>query len=334
MEKLAVGVDLGGTNIKAALVSEDAGVVNHQSCPTKADEGPDAVLDRISDLIKALTPDRTIEKILGVGIGSPGAINWERTTVYRPPNLPGWESIHLGDAIESRLNRSVFTLVENDANAAGLGSAFYGAGRAFDSFIMVTLGTGVGGAIIYNKRIFRGSTGAAGEIGHMTIDYEGPFARTGVAGAIEAYLGQHFLSRHARYRLMNRQDSILHQMTGEDLQNITPHLLYEAAVAGDEGAADVLSWAGHKLGCVLGSAVNLLDIRKIVVGGGMSGAGDYILDAARKAIVHFVTPALQDGIEIVQETRGNDVGMLGAAHMIFQHFDESNVSSTSSPTHL
>jgi len=327
---LAVGVDLGGTSIKAALVSAESGLVDQRTCETGAHKGPSEVLDRIATLVDELLVSAEGSVVLGAGIGAPGAINWERTTVNYPPNLPGWESIHMGEALENRLKRSIHTIVENDANAAGLGSAHYGAGKLFDSFIMVTLGTGVGGAIIYNNRIFRGSTGAAGEIGHMTIDYEGPFANTGVAGAVEAYLGQHFLSRHARYRLMNRHDSIIHELAADNLHGITPHVLYEAAVGGDEGARDVLAWAGHKLGCVLGSAVNLLDIRKIVVGGGLSGAGDFILSAARKTIVHYVTPALQDGMEIVQETRGNDVGMLGAAHLIFQHFDEASMSSASS----
>ncbi|MCH8276922.1 MAG: ROK family protein [Bacteroidetes bacterium] len=330
--QLAVGVDLGGTFIKAALVSDESGILDQRSSETGADKGPNEVLDRISRLVEELFSSASDKDILGLGIGAPGVINWERTTVNHPPNFPGWESIHVGEALESRLNRSIYTIVENDANVAGLGSAHYGAGKTFDSFIMVTLGTGVGGAIIYNNRIFRGTTGGAGEIGHMTIDYEGPFARSGVAGAIEAYVGQHFLSRHARYRLMNRRDSAIHKLAPDDLHGITPHLLYEAALEGDEGARDVLSWAGHKLGCVLGSAVNLLDIRKIVVGGGLSGAGDFILSAARKTIVHFVTPALRDGIEIVQETRGNDVGVLGAAHMIFQHFDESLPPSASSTT--
>ena len=104
-------------------------------------------------------------------------------------------------------------------------------------------------------------------------------------------------------------------------------MLFDAAELGDEGAKEVLAWAGHKLGCVLGSAVNLLDIRKIVVGGGLSAAGDYILNATRTTLNHYLTPILQSGIEVVQETRGNDVGMLGAGHLVFQHLDEQGYST-------
>jgi glucokinase len=325
MNRKAIGIDLGGTSIKAGLISESSGLISECAINTGAEDGPEAVLDRIAGLIRGFTKDHP--DVSGIGVGSPGAINWERSTVSSPPNLPGWDCINMGEALAPRIQAPLLTLVENDANAAALGSAHYGVGHRFDSFIMVTLGTGVGGAIIYQNKIFRGATGAAGEIGHMTIDYEGPFARSGVAGAIEAYLGQRFLSRHARYRLMNKKDSIMHQMADADLQGITPKMLYDAAELGDEGAREVLAWAGHKLGCVLGSAVNLLDIRKIVVGGGLSAAGDYILASTRNTLNHYVTPALQDDLEVVQETRGNDVGMLGAGHLVFQHLDEQGISS-------
>ena len=314
----AVGIDLGGTSIKGALVHQEEGLIADMSRPTEASMGPRHVLDRMANIVSDLkqkVPKN--ERLLGIGVGSPGAINLERTTVSDPPNLHGWDVVHMRDELQTRLETDLPVIVENDANVAGLGSAHYGAGIKFDSFIMVTLGTGVGGSIIYNNRIFRGATGGAGEIGHMTIDYEGPLARSGVHGAIEAYLGQRFLSRHARFQLLNEHDSVVHERAGEDLKGITPRMLHEAAMDGDEPARRVLKWAGHKLGCVLASAVNLLDIRKIVVGGGISNAGNYILKPARTTLVRYVVPGLRDGLEIVRETSGNDVAMLGAAHLLF-----------------
>jgi glucokinase len=317
-DQLAIGVDLGGTNLRAALVDRDKGILRQSAVQTPATLGADRVLDAMAELVEQLSRQADAE-IAGIGIGAPGAINWERTTVSHPPNLSGWVSVNVAKEMRGRLSQPGLTvLVENDANVAGLGSAFFGAGRPYDSFIMVTLGTGVGGAIIYQNRIFRGSTGGAGEIGHMTIDYEGPLARSGVAGAIEAYLGQHFLSQHARMRLLNRTESRIHEMAGPDLEGISPRMLFEAARDGDEAARDVLAWAGHKLGCVLGSAVNLLDIRKIVVGGGVSGAGDFILESARKSLRDYVTPGLRDDLEITVETKGNEVGLTGAAQLVFQ----------------
>jgi len=150
----------------------------------------------------------------------------------------------------------------------------------------------------------------------MSIDYEGPVARSGVAGAIEAYLGQRFLSRHARDRLVALPPSRIHEIAGEELRDLTPELLYDAAIQGDQNAVEIFAWAGHKLGCVLASAVNLLDIRKIVVGGGQSAAGDLILDPARQSLIRGVIIPLREGVEIIREMRGNDIAQLGAARLI------------------
>ncbi|PEN13893.1 sugar kinase [Longibacter salinarum] len=315
MSEFAVGIDLGGTNLKAALVHRDDGVVSSVQHPTEAATGPDRVVARIVETVEELIKEAP-GSVVGVGIGSPGAINWERTTVSNPPNFPGWEHVNLRDEL-SEVAGERPVIVENDANVAALGSAYHGAGQPHDSFIMATLGTGVGGAIIYQNRMFRGSTGAAGEIGHMTIDYEGPVANSGVAGAIEAYAGQNFLTRHARYHLINYPDSKVYDLAGEDLGDLSPKVLFDAAEAGDTAARDIFAWVGHKLGCVLGSAVNLLDIRVIVVGGGVSAAGDYILDSAREALRRYVATALREGLRIEREEMGNEVGLLGAAQMIF-----------------
>jgi glucokinase len=316
MSSYAVGIDLGGTNLKAALVHRENGIVEITQRRTEADQGPEHVVDRIATLADHMR-DGAPNGIVGIGIGSPGAINWERTTVSRPPNLPGWDTLNLQSLLQDHLG-DVSVIVENDANVAALGSAFYGAGRSYDSFIMVTLGTGVGGGIIYRNQIFRGSTGGAAEIGHMTIDYEGPYANTGVAGAIEGYLGQAFLSDHARDRLVNHPDSMLHDLVDGDLDQLNPRILYEAANEGDGAAEQILAWAGHKLGCVLGSAINLLDIRTVVVGGGVSAAGDFILDPAREALPRFVMPGLREDVSIHREVLGNEVSLLGAARLAFE----------------
>ncbi len=318
MTPYAVGIDLGGTNLKAALVNRDEGLIESTQRPTEADQGPEHVVGCVASLAQNMLERAPTDSVVGIGIGSPGAINWERTTVSRPPNLPGWDSLNLRSALQMRLGRSLSVIVENDANVAGLGSAFYGAGRPFDSFIMVTLGTGVGGAIIYQNKIFRGSTGGAGEIGHMTVDYEGPYANSGVAGAIEGFIGQEFLSNHTRDRLVNYPGSVIYDLVDGDLDQVTPRTLYEAAQQGDDAAQTIFEWAGHKLGCALGSAVNLLDIRTIIVGGGVSAAGDLLLKPARETLPHYVVPGLRDNLRIHREELGNEVGLLGAARLVFE----------------
>ncbi len=315
-KQVAVGIDLGGTNIKAGLVDSDGAILCDAHVRTQANRGPDHVLGRIAEAIGQVLRQRPDgAEVCGVGIGAPGKVSMDRTTVIKPPNFSDWDEVNLSKSLAHLVPGCV--VVENDANCAGLGSATWGAGRDFDSFIMVTLGTGVGGAIIHEKKLFRGVTGGAGELGHMSIDYEGPYARSGVAGATEAYLGLHYLSHHARYQLHTRP-SILHEWAGRDLARLSPKMLHQAAEQGDEPAREVLAWAGHKLGVALASVVNLLDIRKLVVGGGVSAAGHYLLDPARMALHGAVMPSLSEGLELVRETRGNEVGVLGAARLAFE----------------
>ncbi|MDX1419698.1 MAG: ROK family protein [Rubricoccaceae bacterium] len=322
MDLYALGVDLGGTTMKGGLVHPSHGLVHEEVVDTEAEEGADRVLDRVAALVASLQAAVPAGAgALGVGIGVPGVVALDRATVIKPPNLPGWDRIHVPEAIRRRLDAPLPIVVENDANVAALGSAFFGAGRSFDSFIMATLGTGVGGAIVHRHRLFRGASGAAGELGHMSVDYEGPLARSGIPGAVEAYIGQAFLSRHARFRLLN-EDTQLKGPAGPELEALTPRQLYEAAAAGDEPARAVLAWAGHKLGCALGGAVCLLDIRKVVVGGGISQAGDFVLEPTRRALHQFVLPSFREGLEVVRETLGNEVALLGAACLVFEQAED------------
>ncbi len=314
----AIGIDLGGTYIKAALVHKAFGLVKTSSVETGAEQGKDHVLSQIEAAVKPLMRRR--DRIHGIGIGAPGSIDLERKTLAHPANMPGWGVVNLREALRKRLGKHLNIFVENDANAAALGSGRYGAARGHDHYVMVTLGTGVGGAIVFNKRIFRGETGAAGELGHVSIDYDGPPALTGINGAIEAYLGQRFLTGHAREQLEEYPESMLHVAPG--LENLTPATITEAALNGDPGAVAVLKWAGEKLGCVLGGIINLLDIRTIVIGGGVSKAGDFLLKPTRDVLLSYIIPSIKEHVTVIQETLGNEAGMLGAACLVFDQLDD------------
>jgi len=194
----AIGVDLGGTNIKYALVHKTKGIEFQNSISTQAEKGVDHIIDRIATGIKEMVEKASTPPI-GVGLGSPGTISLDRKWVANPPNFPGWEKVDMTTEIYKRTK--LRALVDNDANLAALGSSRFGAGKAFDSFIMVTLGTGVGGGIILNRDLFRGASGGAGEFGHVTIDYHGPLSNSKVRGCIEAFLGQRFMSRFAAERI-------------------------------------------------------------------------------------------------------------------------------------
>ncbi len=275
---ISIGIDLGCTNIKSAVVDREKGLLSSYSIPTNASGGPSAVLDRIAEAITNTAGDAA-EKPIGAGIGSPGVISRDRTTVSHPPNLPGWEVINVNKEIKKRI--ALDAIVDNDANLMALGSSRYGASRDLDSLVMLTFGTGVGGGIIYHRELYRGMTGGAAELGDVIIDYDGPESNSTAKGGIEAYIGQHFLIR---------KDLAIH----------------------------ILADAGKMLGYAIVNYIHILDIRNIIVSGGVAKAGDWILESARKAALERLMPPFRDGFDIRYETLGNDAVLLGAGSLAFE----------------
>lgn len=312
---IAVGIDLGGTNIKVALVDKEKGFVKTDSIPTHADMGKDHVFDRIATAVSDLLEGRG-EKPIGIGMGLPGMVSMDRRTVRNPPNLPGWKEVDVSEEIQKRTGLNC--IIENDANMAAYGSANFGVGKEFDSLIMVTLGTGVGGGIIFEKKIYRGTTGMAAELGHVIIDYHGPLSNSNTRGGIEAYLGQRFLSRYAADKIRQDTDNPLYQKFSKDFDKLEPVDLYHAARDGNELAIEILRKTGEKLGYAIVNYIHILDIRKIIVSGGVAKAGDFILIPARETATRLLMPPFREGFEIIVETLGNDAALLGAASLAFE----------------
>jgi glucokinase len=312
---ISIGIDLGGTYIKSAVVDREKGLLSTYSIPTNAKEGPEAVLDRIAESITNAASDAP-EKPVGAGIGSPGVISLDRTTVSNPPNLPGWEVINVNNEIKKRIG--IEAIVENDANLMALGSSRYGAGREMDSLIMLTLGTGVGGGIIYHRELYRGMTGGAAELGHVIIDYDGPESNSSAKGGIEAFIGQRFLIRNALPLIRQHPENPLTKYL-ENPEELEPKHFSSEADNGNELAARILADAGRMLGYAIVNYIHILDIRNIIVSGGVAKAGDWILEPARKAALERLMPPFREGFEIRYETLGNDAALLGAGSLAFEH---------------
>jgi len=314
---IAIGIDLGGTNIKAALVHHKKGIMEKETIPTHADLGPKHVLGRIADLIRELE-DLSKDTIIGIGMGIPGMVNVEQTTVFSPPNLHHWEEVNVSEEIQMRTGMKC--RIENDANVAALGSSYFGRGRDFESFVMVTLGTGVGGGIIYSNKIYKGTRGMAGELGHVIIDYHGPLSNSVTRGTIEAYLGQRFLSRYAADLIMQNPKNELYAKFNNNFDKLEPLDLYHAAEEGNDLAILILKKSGTRLGYAIVNYVHILDIRKFVVSGGVAKAGHWLLEPAKDAALKYLMPPYHDGFEIFYEDLGNDGALLGAASLAFQSF--------------
>lgn len=316
---LAIGIDLGGTTIKGALVHREKGLLDQLAIDTEADKGLPHTLGRIAKTIKLTAERARGEEIAGVGIGAPGVISFDRKTVSNPPNLKGWTQVNLAREITERTGYPA--LLENDANLMALGSARFGIGKNYNSFIMLTLGTGVGGGIIYNNELFRGTTGGAGELGHVIIDYNGPESNSVARGGIEAYLGQRFLSHHAAVILREHPENDLYKQFNGNFSTLEPLHLSHAARNGNELATSILAWAGKKLGYAIVNYIHILDIRTIILSGGVARAGSLLIEPAKKAALSRLMPPFHPGFNIIYEDLGNDAAMLGAAALAFDGFD-------------
>lgn len=311
----AIAIDLGGTNIKAAVVDQKLGIIEQTSTPTHADLGKVHLLDRIAGTINELSKR---EGAIGIGLGLPGMINTDQTIVYQAPNLMGWENVNAAEEITNRTGLPC--RIENDANVGALGSLHFGVGKKFESFIMITLGTGVGGGIIFNKQLFKGTRGLAGELGHVIIDYHGPLSNSVTRGTIEAYVGQRFLSRFASDMISQHPDNDLYLKFNRDFDKLEPVDLTHEANLGNDLAIEILEKTGQRLGYAIINYTHMMDIRKYVLSGGVSKAGKWIFDPAREIVKKHMMAPFQDGFELVYEDLGNDSSLLGAAGLAFDSF--------------
>ena len=312
--KYAIGVDLGGTNIKIGIVTDKGKLIKKTSVKTEAEAGPKKVISNIQKGIEEILIQNKY-KIQGIGIGCPGVVSTKKGIVESAPNLPGWKNIKLGPIIKNKFDYKIH--LENDANAAAIGELIFGAGKKLESFIMVTLGTGVGGGIVFNKKIFRGEFGAAGEIGHISIDVNGPDCNCGSTGCIEAYAGNSYLKEQIRSELKDYPDSKVWKLLQNDLANVSPRIIQAAAEKKDAYAIFVIERMGKQLGAALASLSNLLDISTFIIGGGVAGFGKPLFDSTRKTIAQRVLLPLRQRVLVIPAMLQNEAGIKGASSLVF-----------------
>jgi len=311
-DRTAIGIDIGGTSIKFALVRQNGQILRHGQLPTPL-TGPDAIISAVAEGVRHLTTGSD-EQPVGIGLGVPGIVD-ARGHVAHPPNLPGWDIVDVGARLRPRLMGIDLPItVENDANVAALAEAQVGAGMGERNFLYVTLGTGVGGCIISDGSIWRGTCGGAGEIGHISVDINGPLCNCGSRGCIEAYVGNRYMSALAAARLEREPDSMLHAWIAAG-QGVDPQRLDEAAMSGDRFSAEFLAEMGELLGAALASAMNLLDMSLVVVGGGLSRSDASLLEPARRSMRRRLLKTLSPVAEVRPARYLNDAGVVGGALM-------------------
>ena len=311
---VVIGVDLGGTTIKAGAVSSEGSILYQNKAPTFAERGPAAVVQQIEIAVKDAISKVPDAHVTGVGVGAPGVVD-DNGVVKAPPNFVQWDEVPLKQDI-AQLFPGLRVDIENDANAAAIAESKFGAGTQLPDFLFVIWGTGVGGGIIMNHKIFRGPTGGAGEIGHITIDYNGPQCNCGNVGCVEAYVGQRYLSQRAAQRLQSHPESKILKLVHGDFSRIEPVYISQAAHEGDEVARAILVEAGQLLGIGLASVMNIMDLRVSIIGGGISAAGDFVMKAIQNSVAQHVLKPLRNDIRVLPARLGNNAGILGAAGLV------------------
>lgn len=319
--KYCIGVDLGGTFIKFGLTDPAHRARDKMQLPTPIEHGPEAVVDQMARGAQEVIARAGIEKsdVAGVGIGSPGPLSVRRGVIMATPNLPGMSEFPLRDKLAARLDLP--TSLENDANAAALGEYVRGAGRGVSSLVMLTLGTGVGSGIVLDGRVLHGCYEMGAEMGHMIVEPDGELCNCGQRGCFERYCSATYLARYAMRRLEGGDGAggELHRRWKEK-DSIDGRDINEARKAGDELASEIWDRGAYYLavGCV--SICRILDPCRIVIGGGLSKAGEDLLAPAREHFQREHWTQTDIRTELITASLGNDAGLIGAAAVAWQQF--------------
>ena len=315
-DKKLIGVDLGGTTIKFAILTEDGEIQQKWSIETNILSDGQFIIPDIIDSINHHIDmyDMTADQFDGIGLGSPGTINHEKGTIKGAYNLNWTNSVYPVRDIEKGTGLPV--TIENDANVAALGERWQGAGNNANDVVFVTLGTGVGGGIIANGQLLQGQNGAAGEIGHVTVDPHGFMCTCGKRGCLETIASATGIVRVARDRASEYDGTSELKAMLDDGQDISAKDVFDLAKKDDDLAMIVADYVCDSLGFVLGNIANTLNPKYVVIGGGVSAAGDFLLNKVDKAMRKNEFATIKDSTELRLASLGNGAGVIGAASLI------------------
>ncbi|MEE8346309.1 MAG: ROK family protein [Dehalococcoidia bacterium] len=308
--RLYGAIDLGGTKVRSIVAEGGGRILGDDVRPSQAQDGLDVVLERMVESLETSVGKANVERarLRGLGIASAGAVDAVRGIVPRAPQLPGWEDVPLARILAERTGLP--TRLENDATAAALGEHRFGGGRGSRYMLYFTVSTGVGGGIIIDGKMYGGKSGAAGELGHVVLDMNGPPCGCGARGCLESFASGTAIAKKGEELADSGESPILARLRGEE-GPLTAEMMQRAAEMGDDASQQVFREAGHYLGVALASYVNIFDPEVIVVGGGVAKAGDLFLDVARATMEDRAMEQPLKGVRLVLSELGDFGGTLG-----------------------
>lgn len=311
-----IGIDVGGTNVKIALVDGEGKIIYSNSVPTYAQMGYEYTVNNIKQAIRDLMKETNTDakEIEGIGFDFPGQVDYKTGVVKLAPNIPGWINVPIAQMIEEEFN--IPTRIDNDVRCAALGELKFGAGKGCENFVCITVGTGIGSGLVINGQLVRGAANAAGEIGHIKLQMNGgPICGCGDTGCLEAFASGPSIVAMAQEYLKGGKSTKFREMAGADGE-ITPYIVAKAAEAGDPVSKRIFEIVGTYIGMGLVSVINLLNPEKVIIGGGVAAAGDLLLDPIRKTIKERAMVVAGNSVEIVPAELGNSAGVIGASMLV------------------
>lgn len=319
-EQHVIAVDLGGTNIRVAVIS-DAGEMQHRTrASTRAEQGPEAVIRRIGTLIEKVVSEASLGDDIPVGVASPGPLNPRTGVVHYTPNLPGWRDVPFVDLLTGQIGRRV--TLANDGNCAALGEARFGSANGVQNLVYLALGTGIGGGIISEGVLIDGKNGLGAEVGHMTVALDGPRCNCGSIGCLEAFASGWAIKKEAEAVATTADGDRMRELAGDG--PIHAGIVADAAQEGDPAAQMILERAGRALGAAMGSFINLFNPEMIVIGGGVAALGEQLLGPARRAMPTHSFVDMRNDMTLTYSALGDDTGLYGAAALAFSMFGEDS----------
>ncbi len=318
-KRLAVGIDLGGTNIRTALIDSSGEIRGIYNQSTYAELEMVQILENMADGIFQLLNDQKvkIEDVTGIGLGAPGFLSLDSGVIRFSPNLPTAKETPVVNILKRLTNIPVY--LENDANAAAIGEHWIGAGQGVDNLLCITLGTGLGSGFVLNGKVWHGSNDLAGELGHTTLFPDGLSCNCGRKGCLEAYASATGIVNRTQIALKEGRKSSLEKLFEKDEESLTSHTVYEHAERGDRLAREIFEETGRYLAISLANVLNLLDLEMIIIGGQVSKAGDLLLRPTIQEIERRAIRIKYYPIRIVQPKLGDHSGIIGAAKTAFDH---------------
>lgn len=329
MGKYYIGLDIGGTKILGALFDEEGKIITREKKKTKASEGAEVILGQICKVIDKLLENIDKKDIIGVGAAAPGIIDSENGIVVFSPNME-WDNYPLKDKLEKIYNIEVF--LGNDVNIGTLGEHIYGAGQGIKNLVGIFVGTGIGGGIIIENKVFGGAIGAAGEIGHIVLNPDGPFCGCRARGCLESYGSKTAMQKEIIYQIERGRETVLKEVIANNDSNIIKsESLKIAYEKDDEVTVEVLNNACKYIGAGLATVMNMLNPEMIILGGGVLEAmGDIMIPKIKQSALKHTMPKIYESCKITRAKLGDDSGVYGGMALVKQmHRDRQEMEEIS-----